>query len=288
MVSQSSVFSGTEGNYLLPHHLTETDRLQRQHRHFAAASDNVYFGFPLPPLRDRPLRILDSGCADGVWLRDMVQQYPDHSFALYGVDIASQLFPKNVIHDLRYHDIRLPFPDSWGWEDSFDIVHQRLLVWALKKHEWRPVIGHLKKLLKPGGTIQLTECQWLRPENWDTHPEQHLLGLTQIWATEGSGFDIHLADKLEPMLKELGFVDVTTVRFPLPYGAKVKDPTNRDVSAELWVESFHHLARLMGDDGIPGVAKTPEEYYAFLGRLVGEMKDKGYVPELRMVCGRKV
>ncbi|KAE8408442.1 S-adenosyl-L-methionine-dependent methyltransferase [Aspergillus pseudonomiae] len=303
MSSQTAVFTGTEGSYLLPHHVTEADRLQRQHRHFTVASNHAYFGFPLPPPTGRPLRVLDSGCADGVWLHDMAKRYPEHSWDLHGVDIASHLFNDSVDIDFRYHDIRQPFPSDWQWDGSFDIIHQRLLVWALKKEEWPQVVRNLQALLKPGGTIQFVECQWLRPEYWDTHPQQRLLGLVQIWATEGNGMDIHLADKLEPLLEGLGFKDVTTVRYPLPYGAKVEDPANRDKSAELWVESFRHLARLMGgmfsfstlrkctltevDEGIPGVAKTPEEYFAFLDRLVVEMKEKGYVPELRMVSGRK-
>ncbi|KAB8077925.1 S-adenosyl-L-methionine-dependent methyltransferase [Aspergillus leporis] len=287
MASESAEFKGTEGQYLLPHHVAEIDRLRRQHQHFAAASDNVFLGFHLSPSTDHPLRILDSGCADGTWLRDIASQYPEHSFLLHGVDIASHLFPNTVDLDLRQHDIRQPFPDAWGWTGSFDIIHQRLLVWALKKDEWPQVVRNLQSLLKPGGTLQLVECQWLFPERWASYPEEYQLGLTQIWATEGAGMDIRLADKLEPLLKESGFDNVTTVRYPLPYGAKVKNPADRDISAELWVESFRHLARRMGDEGIPGVAKTPEEYHAFLDRLVGWMKEKGYEPEIRMVCGQK-
>lgn len=44
---------------------------------------------------------------------------------------------------------------------------------------------------------------------------------------------------------------------------------------------------LRSEDGIPGVAKTPEEYHAFLDRLVEEIKAIGYAPELRMITGRK-
>ncbi|GAB1205301.1 hypothetical protein APSETT445_003974 [Aspergillus pseudonomiae] len=255
------------------------------------------------PFQGRRSRVEYDLPEKGVWLHDMAKRYPEHSWDLHGVDIASHLFNDSVDIDFRYHDIRQPFPSDWQWDGSFDIIHQRLLVWALKKEEWPQVVRNLQALLKPGGTIQFVECQWLRPEYWDTHPQQRLLGLVQIWATEGNGMDIHLADKLEPLLEKLGFKDVTTVRYPLPYGAKVEDPANRDKSAELWVESFRHLARLMGgmcsfrilheytltgiDEGIPGVAKTPEEYFAFLDRLVVEMKEKGYVPELRMVSGRK-
>ena len=54
-------FNGTEGDYLLPHHKTEIDRLKRQHFFMKAATDDK-----LTPV-DLPIgaMVLDSGCADG-------------------------------------------------------------------------------------------------------------------------------------------------------------------------------------------------------------------------------
>lgn len=41
------------------------------------------------------------------------------------------------------------------------------------------------------------------------------------------------------------------------------------------------------EDGIPGVAKTVEDYHAFLDRLVIELKMLGYTPKIKWFAGRK-
>lgn len=41
------------------------------------------------------------------------------------------------------------------------------------------------------------------------------------------------------------------------------------------------------DGGIPGVAKTAEDYHAFLDRLVIELKMLGYTPKIKWIVGRK-
>lgn len=41
------------------------------------------------------------------------------------------------------------------------------------------------------------------------------------------------------------------------------------------------------EGGIPGVAKTAEDYHAFLDRLVIELKMLGYTPKIKWIVGRK-
>ncbi|CEJ54140.1 hypothetical protein PMG11_00462 [Penicillium brasilianum] len=284
--TSQEVFEGTEGQYLLPHHVSEIDRLRRQHEYTKVCSDGNLLGFPLPE-SSQQLEILDSGCADGTWLLDLARDYPQKQLALHGIDIGSHLFLANPHLDLRQHDLLQSFPDSWGWKEHFDIIHQRFLVWGLKETEWPRVLKNLQSVLKPGGRIQFVECKWIFPNLWETHPEQHKLALTQIWSTKTAGMDIYIGEKLTDLLQEYGFEDITTVSYPFAYGASAKHEKDRDSSAQLWVESFRHLAGRIGEDGIPGVAKTPEEYHAFLDRLVEEIKAIGYAPELRMISGRK-
>lgn len=56
--AQAMAFQGTEGIYMLPHHVREIDRLMR------STTDGVLLVVPLPSQR-KTLRVLDSGCADG-------------------------------------------------------------------------------------------------------------------------------------------------------------------------------------------------------------------------------
>lgn len=62
--STPQVFEGTEGQYLLPHHVSEIDRLRRQHKYTKVCCDSDLLGFTLPETKNQ-LEVLDSGCADG-------------------------------------------------------------------------------------------------------------------------------------------------------------------------------------------------------------------------------
>lgn len=62
---KSHAFLGTEGVYMLPHHVQEIDRLQRQHDFMRSTTDGALVVTPLP-LEGKTLRVLDSGCADGL------------------------------------------------------------------------------------------------------------------------------------------------------------------------------------------------------------------------------
>lgn len=57
-------FSGTEGAYMLPHHVKEIERLQRQHRFMNSTTEGKLL--VTPNIKGfSQLRILDAGCADG-------------------------------------------------------------------------------------------------------------------------------------------------------------------------------------------------------------------------------
>jgi SAM-dependent methyltransferase len=177
----------------------------------------------------------------GTWLKDLGIIYPQIKFHLHGVDIGSDLFPKHSNIDLRQHNITTPFPTSWEWNDSFDVIHQRLLVWGLKLPQWSQVLRNLYTILKPGGYIQLVEIEFIDPANPATLPQLQKQELMQKWSTASFGMDIDIAYKLEGLLKEANFTNVTKVQFDHGYGANARSAAQRDVSAELWVECFRSL-----------------------------------------------
>lgn len=121
-------------------------------------------------------------------------------------------------------------------------MHQRWLVWGIASAEWAAVIHNLVELVKPGGYIQLVEAQWILPDVSDQQPEQKKLNLVQTWSTESFGMDIHIWGRLKTLLRAEGCENIHEESFDLGYGAEAKRPEDRDVSAELWAESFRHLA----------------------------------------------
>jgi hypothetical protein len=255
-------FSGTEGVYLLPHHKEEIERLQRQHAFIKAATNGA-----LTPVDLRGgARVLDAGCADGEfsawcsihayltpylgnWLADLADLQGSVSnrqgLSLHGIDIGSSLFRSDSRLDLRKHDVRTPIPENWGWKGTFDLVHQRLLVWGIGKDEWVSVVSNLADLVKAGGTLQLVEAEWVLSSYDDNMEQQKKLAQVQEWSCESSGMNVHIWKQLPEMVRSLGFEDVKVESFDLGYGATSKRVEDRIWTAELLPQSFRHLARKM-------------------------------------------
>ena len=186
----------------------------------------------------------------GTWLADLAGFESDNAssrndLSLHGADLGSNLFRKDSRLDLRNHDVRTPFPESWGWKNSFDLVHQRLLVWGIGANEWPTVLKNLADVVKPGGTIQLVEAEWVLSAYTDDQVQQKKLAQVQKWSTESSGMDVHIWKKFPDLLKHLGFQDIKEETFNLGYGATSKRLEDPIWPAELLPQSFRHLARKM-------------------------------------------
>ena len=186
----------------------------------------------------------------GTWLTDLAglersSASSRKELSLHGVDLGSALFRKDPRLDLREHDVRKPFPESWGWKNSFDLVHQRLLVWGIGADEWSSVLKNLADVVKPGGTLQLVEAEWVLSSYTDEQVQQKKLAQVQTWSSELAGKDVHIWKKFPDLLKPLGFQIVKEETFSLGYGATSKRPEDRIWTAELLPQSFRHLARMM-------------------------------------------
>ncbi|KAH7322377.1 S-adenosyl-L-methionine-dependent methyltransferase [Stachybotrys elegans] len=96
-------------------------------------------------------RVADIATGNGVWLTSIAQQLPHHA-ELYGFDIDPTKFPTAEPNmSFQQHDLLHPFPEHL--QGTFDLVHVRLLYFALKADEWAPAIRQATTLLKPGGWI---------------------------------------------------------------------------------------------------------------------------------------
>jgi SAM-dependent methyltransferase len=133
--------------YMLPRHSAEVDRLDLQHYVLRAALRGNY-AVPL----DEPRRILDVGSGTGQWGFDLCREFPKAS--VFGFDIAAG----KPEEPANYHLVRgnvlggLPFAD-----DSFDFVHQRLMMAAISLSMWPRAVGQLVRVTRPGGFVELVE-----------------------------------------------------------------------------------------------------------------------------------
>lgn len=210
------------------------------------------------------------------------------------MDIGSALFPPktgpSASLDLREFDIRSAVPPDPSWTGSFDLVHQRLLIWGLQTPDWPTVLRNHAALLKPGGWIQLVEGQWVdRDQPFDPakYPSLAKMSAMQKWSTANFGMDVYVVYRLEDLLKEAGFQHVEKTQFDLGYGALARDDDWKQTSADMWIDTFRGLGTKLPEGGIPGVARDAEEFNAFLEQLHAEVLEYGYQPKLNFVIGQK-
>lgn len=85
---------------------------------------------------EKGITVLDSGCGPGYWTLDMAKEYPKSIFR--GVDV-SDFFPQKFKPDNCEFIIgniteTLPYEDN-----TFDYIHQRLLLLGLTNSSWDKV-----------------------------------------------------------------------------------------------------------------------------------------------------
>lgn len=138
----------TNEAYMLQRNLEESKRLDEQH-HFSRALVNgnlIQPSIPQSSLRT----VADVGTGTGVWLREAAQELaatnPPTKFT--GFDISGQQFPKDKIKGVEFvlHDIIQPFPRQY--HGYFDLVHVRLLSYALKVQNLTTVVENIVQIIR--------------------------------------------------------------------------------------------------------------------------------------------
>jgi len=148
-------------DYLLPADQQEQQRLIRQH----GILKNAFAGRALwcPLDISKAYFVLDSGTGAGIWLSDFAGQ-ANPSSVLRGIDIESKLFPPRPPLNASFSLGTITSLPA-EWTGRFDLVHQRLLLMALKQAEWVTAMGEMYRVLAPGGWVQLCE-----PGVWTAGP----------------------------------------------------------------------------------------------------------------------
>lgn len=142
--------------YQLPKDLTDLHRLDFQHFILRQA----FMGNYVAPIQPREgSQILDVGTGTGRWAIEMAQQFPQAQ--IFGVDLeeSRDITGQQSSAPLNYHFQSgnvlqgLPF-----LENTFDFVHQRLLVTGIPFARWGEVIRELLRVTKVGGWLEMVEA----------------------------------------------------------------------------------------------------------------------------------
>lgn len=198
----------SEDRYLLPRDTGEIDRLDLQHYAFLEA---------LGALHQAPARTdgisLDTGAGSGRWGWDVVRRSPRAQ--VIGLDLMA---PRAGWPD-RYQPLLanvldgLPFAD-----DSFDLVHQRMMLFSIPARYWHAAIHDLVRVARPGGWVELVEMPVGGFENMG--PNMSRIAGLALDVSAARGLDISGTPHrlLDQYLRDLGCVHVDRRDVTLPIG----------------------------------------------------------------------
>ncbi|KAJ7606832.1 hypothetical protein FB45DRAFT_949243 [Roridomyces roridus] len=103
-----------------------------------------------------PASVLDLGCGAGIWLLDAARTWRATQFIGFDlVDVAAPALTDGSIPNVRivrgdFLLCPLPFPDS-----QFELVRMANLQLAIPQHQWESVLCEVRRVLVPGGRIEL-------------------------------------------------------------------------------------------------------------------------------------
>ncbi|KAL1867174.1 hypothetical protein Plec18167_008715 [Paecilomyces lecythidis] len=195
---------------------SESARLNNQHKLIQLLSGSHLI---LPQVNLGKIEsIADVATGTGVWIfevHDQLTAVPTNTGSeriFHAFDISDVQYPKQQDKvQLTVHDITKPFPLEY--HGRFDLVHVRLLLFAIRASELPKVIENLIQILAPGGYIQ-----------WDDFYTEHMgynvpkTGLNELTDLVYSyaadvGFSGRLPDLVKEELEKQGLHDTFSAEY---------------------------------------------------------------------------
>ncbi|KAL6239244.1 hypothetical protein BDW75DRAFT_227377 [Aspergillus navahoensis] len=262
----------------------EAERLDLQHRIFSKVFDNRLIFPPIPRLR----RVLDCGYGTGSWAIDVAEQNPDCE--VIGVDVYPFMNPDDIPENLwlQVDDLNRPFTFP---SNHFDLVHSRLLAAGINWSRWPSYIRDIKRVLKPGGWVQLVEIYFNVQSDNGSITENHALRQwsSQLMRSMEEIKDLRVGNRLKTLLMAEGFTEVDAKMIPLPLSAWPDNPASRDIGA-MNGENINKLLASLSLYPFTRRLRMPQsQYQDLICRAQGEVGDptlKAYFP-LYVCIGRK-
>ncbi|PBK70773.1 S-adenosyl-L-methionine-dependent methyltransferase [Armillaria solidipes] len=221
-------------------------------------------------------QVLDSGTGTGIWLLELAPQLPP-TVRLHGVDIITRLFPTTYPSNIKFsvEDVtRLPS----SWSNSFTLVHQRLLLAALRKVEWPIAISEMYRVISPGGWIQLCETG-----SWRAGPFTARFQSLMRTLLDSKGLFMDCYKAMPLMLRNAGFVDVRVEVIQLSLcGAEGSDDRKNMCNV------FRGMKTPILNVGGFGFVSSEAEFDALVNGVEDEMeKTASAQKEYFLFCARK-
>jgi ubiquinone/menaquinone biosynthesis C-methylase UbiE len=181
-----------KGGYVLdPESPTEMARLIQLDRFMTKG-----MGGPLVGVSDLSSihNVLDMGCGPGGWVLDVAFEHP--KIEVSGVDISQIMIEyahararSQGLNNATFGIMDISKPLDFA-DGSFDLVNARFLFSVLLREQWPAFLAECTRLLRPGGTLRLTELMDGGTTNSAAKEELHAYFCQALLRT-GYGFSVN-------------------------------------------------------------------------------------------------
>ncbi|KAJ9320899.1 hypothetical protein DTO027B5_3522 [Paecilomyces variotii] len=194
----------------------ETERLNFQHDVLKKIMGSR-IAHPQLPL-EKIQSVADIATGTAIWLRELQDFYATASNGingkryLHGFDISDAQYPSDLKDiTLSIHDVTRPFDEQF--HNRFDLVHVRLLVFALTPAQIQQAIVNIIQIVAPGGYIQWDDLRTgevgFNVPHTGLEPD---LSIINHFATS-MGFSDRLPFLIKEHFEELGLKDVVSAEY---------------------------------------------------------------------------
>ncbi len=175
--------------------------------------------------------LLDLACGPGEWVLEVASHYPDKQIT--GVDVSQIMIEyahlqtlNKQLNNARFRVMDILKPLSFS-EQTFDLINIRLIASFMFRslESWPRLMQECMRILRPGGIIRLTDCEWMISNSPATEKlfglctkATHLVG--NIFSQDGR--HIAITPMLGRFLRDAGYQNVQHRAFAIDGSAGAK------------------------------------------------------------------
>ncbi|GAA5811118.1 hypothetical protein MFLAVUS_004547 [Mucor flavus] len=153
----------------------------------------------------------------------MAKEYPNSEFR--GVD------PDNCEFVIGNITETLPYKD-----DTFDFIHQRILLVGLANSNWDKCLKELLRVLKSGGYIEIIDTDYKNVIN--TGPLMDKMHILLCWNLESRDIPAGIPLQLEERINRTGYINLVETRLFLPLNHSSK------ADKLMWQDYYHGVLNI--------------------------------------------
>jgi hypothetical protein len=158
------------------------------------------------------------------------------------------------------------------WQGYFDVVHSRMALPGVGITSLESAVKNLIALVKPGGWIQLVEMEW---NDWNVGPEGKIFraAVKDLFSAVSGGQGVDLREKLIPMFKEAGLVNIDCEIITTPFGARASEQIRAVSEASLFATATGVSTTTKM---LPPISIPREQLDAMPEKVLAEAKQLGW------------